>query len=153
VGTNHRRLDMLEKRARDAITEADARDARRIVAIWNSHMERPSTKGRELWFHLRIGAAITTSPLSRDGDHGSARTHISAPIRAQPSGVRSDRISPIGRQLAEPSSFTNGGFGRHRRQENAGISDSIAAARCWSSVSQSISPICRQAGHVKASHR
>jgi hypothetical protein len=23
-------------------------------------MERPSTKGRELWFHLRIGAAIAT---------------------------------------------------------------------------------------------
>jgi len=30
------------------------RDARRIVAIWNGRR----AKGRELWFHLRIGAAI-----------------------------------------------------------------------------------------------
>jgi hypothetical protein len=35
MGTNQRRLDMLEKRARDTITEVAERDARRIVAIWN----------------------------------------------------------------------------------------------------------------------
>ena len=54
VGTNHRRLDMLEKRVRDALSEVAERDARRIVAIWNGRR----AKGRELWFHLRIGAAI-----------------------------------------------------------------------------------------------
>jgi hypothetical protein len=54
MGTNERRLDMLEKRARDALSEAAERDARRIVAIWNGRR----AKGRELWFHLRIGAAI-----------------------------------------------------------------------------------------------
>jgi hypothetical protein len=45
VGTNHRRLDMLEKRARDAITEADARDARRIVAIWNGRVQKAASCG------------------------------------------------------------------------------------------------------------
>jgi hypothetical protein len=45
---------MLEKRARDVLSEALERDARRIVAIWNSR--RP--KGRELRLHRRIGAAI-----------------------------------------------------------------------------------------------
>jgi hypothetical protein len=54
MGTNERRLDMLEKRARDALTDQAVRDARRIVAIWNGRR----AKGRELWFHLRIGAAI-----------------------------------------------------------------------------------------------
>jgi hypothetical protein len=54
MGTNERRLDMIEKRARDAISEVAERDARRIVAIWNGRR----AKGRELWFHLRIGAAI-----------------------------------------------------------------------------------------------
>jgi hypothetical protein len=54
MGTNERRLDMLEKRVRDALSEAAERDARRIVAIWNSRR----AKGRELWFHLRIGGAI-----------------------------------------------------------------------------------------------
>jgi hypothetical protein len=54
MGSNERRLDMLEKRVRDALSEATERDARRIVAIWNSRR----AKGRELWFHLRIGAAI-----------------------------------------------------------------------------------------------
>jgi hypothetical protein len=57
MDTNQRRLDMLEKRARDAISEVAERDARRIVAIWNGRR----TKGRELWFHLRIGAAIAAS--------------------------------------------------------------------------------------------
>jgi hypothetical protein len=54
MGTNERRLDMLEKRARDALSEVAQRDARRIVAIWNGRR----AKGRELWFYLRIGAAI-----------------------------------------------------------------------------------------------
>ena len=54
MGTNERRLDMLEKRVRDAVSETAQRDARRIVAIWNGR----HAKGRELWFHLRIGAAI-----------------------------------------------------------------------------------------------
>jgi hypothetical protein len=54
MGTNERRLEMLEKRARALVSEAAQRDARRIVAIWNGRR----AKGRELWFHLRIGAAI-----------------------------------------------------------------------------------------------
>jgi hypothetical protein len=54
MDTDERRLDMLERRARDAVTETAERDARRIVAIWNGRR----AKGRELWFHLRIGAAI-----------------------------------------------------------------------------------------------
>jgi hypothetical protein len=54
IGTNERRLNMLEKRAREAFSETAKRDARRIVAIWNGRR----AKGRELWFHLRIGAAI-----------------------------------------------------------------------------------------------
>jgi hypothetical protein len=45
---------MLEKRARDALSEVAQRDARRIVAIWNGRR----AKGRELWFYLRIVAAI-----------------------------------------------------------------------------------------------
>jgi hypothetical protein len=54
MGTNQRRLDMLEKQARNVVSEGAERDARRIVAIWNGRR----AKGRELWFHLRIGAAI-----------------------------------------------------------------------------------------------
>jgi hypothetical protein len=53
MGTNECRLD-IEKRAREAISEVAERDARRIVAIWNGRR----AKGRELWFHLRIGGAI-----------------------------------------------------------------------------------------------
>jgi hypothetical protein len=54
MGTNERRLNMLEKRVRDSITEAAERDARQIVAIWNARQ----ASGEDLWFHLRIGAAI-----------------------------------------------------------------------------------------------
>jgi hypothetical protein len=54
VGTNERRLDMLEKRSRETVSDVAKRDARRVVAIWNVRR----AKGRELWFHLRIGAAI-----------------------------------------------------------------------------------------------
>jgi hypothetical protein len=54
----NRRLDMLEKRAREALSNVAERDARRIVAMWNGRR----AKGRELWFHLRIGAAIAAGP-------------------------------------------------------------------------------------------
>jgi hypothetical protein len=47
MGTNHLRLDMIEERTRDAISEVADRDARRIVAVWNGRR----AKGRELWFH------------------------------------------------------------------------------------------------------
>jgi hypothetical protein len=36
MGTNERRLDMLENRASEAVSEIAERDARRIVAIWNT---------------------------------------------------------------------------------------------------------------------
>jgi hypothetical protein len=48
MGTNERRLDMLKKRTRALVSEAAQRDAKRSRRA----------KGRELWFHLRIGAAI-----------------------------------------------------------------------------------------------
>jgi hypothetical protein len=54
MGTNERRLDMLEKRARDVVSERAERDAKHIVAIWNARR----AKGCELWFHLHVGAAI-----------------------------------------------------------------------------------------------
>jgi hypothetical protein len=53
MSTNHRRLDIIEKRARDALKDQAVREARRIVAIWNGRR----AKGRELWFHLRNGRA------------------------------------------------------------------------------------------------
>ena len=43
-----------QTRARETLTEVAERDAKRIVAICNARR----SKGRELWFHLRIGAAI-----------------------------------------------------------------------------------------------
>jgi hypothetical protein len=36
MGTNERRLDMLEKRARDVVTAKAAREAKRVVGIWNA---------------------------------------------------------------------------------------------------------------------
>jgi hypothetical protein len=51
--------DLLEKRTRDAVSEVAKRDSRRIVAIWNGRR----AKGRELGFHLRIGAAIAAGHL------------------------------------------------------------------------------------------
>jgi hypothetical protein len=57
-GTNQRRLDRIEQKARDAVTDKAVRDAKRIVAIWNGRR----AKGRELWFHLRIRAAIAAGP-------------------------------------------------------------------------------------------
>jgi hypothetical protein len=54
MATNRCRRDRIEQRAPAAVTEIAERDAWRIVAIWNSRC----AKGRELWFHLRIGAAL-----------------------------------------------------------------------------------------------
>jgi len=62
MGTNERRLDMLEKRVRALVSESAERDARRIVAVWNGRR----AKGRELWLHLRIGAAIRRRPSVAD---------------------------------------------------------------------------------------
>jgi hypothetical protein len=54
MGTNERRLDMLEKRARDAVTAKAAREAKRVVGIWNAR----HAVNRDLWFYPTIGAAI-----------------------------------------------------------------------------------------------
>jgi hypothetical protein len=54
MGTNERRLDMLEKRARDAVGAKAVREAERVVGIWN---ERHAAN-RDLWFYPTIGAAI-----------------------------------------------------------------------------------------------
>jgi hypothetical protein len=54
MGTNERRLDMLEKRAREAITAEAAREAKRVVGIWNAR----HAVNRDLWFYPTIGAAI-----------------------------------------------------------------------------------------------
>jgi hypothetical protein len=53
MGTNQRRLDMLEKRARDAVTDKAAREAKR-VGIWNAR----HAANRDLWFYPTIGAPI-----------------------------------------------------------------------------------------------
>jgi len=45
MGTNHRRLDMLEKRARDAVSAKAAREAKRVVGIWNAR----HAANRDLW--------------------------------------------------------------------------------------------------------
>jgi hypothetical protein len=54
MGTNRHRLELLEARARAAVEAKDEREAKRVVAIWNARR----AKGRHLWFHLTIGAAI-----------------------------------------------------------------------------------------------
>jgi hypothetical protein len=54
MGTNERRLDRLEKRARDAVTAKAAREAKRVIGIWNAR----HAANRDLWFYLAIGAAI-----------------------------------------------------------------------------------------------
>jgi hypothetical protein len=54
MGINERRLDMLEKRARDVITAKAAREAKRVVGIWNAR----HAANRDLWFYPTIGAAI-----------------------------------------------------------------------------------------------
>jgi hypothetical protein len=54
MGTNERRLDMLEKRARDVVTAKAVRDAKRIVGIWTAR----HAANRHLWFYPTIGAAI-----------------------------------------------------------------------------------------------
>jgi hypothetical protein len=85
MGTNHRRLDMLEKRTRALVSEAAQRDARRIVAIWNG----TRAKGRELWFHLRIGAAIAAGY-----PYGSVSIAPAAGRSARLICVRSTAIPP-----------------------------------------------------------
>jgi hypothetical protein len=54
MSTHEHRLDRIEQRGGDAIRESAERGAKRIVAVWTGRRE----KGRELWFHLRVGAAI-----------------------------------------------------------------------------------------------
>ena len=55
VGTNERRLDMLEKRTRDVVTARAVRAAKRVVGIWNAMR----ATNRDLWFYPTIGAAIS----------------------------------------------------------------------------------------------
>jgi len=54
MGTNRRRIELLEARSRAAIDAKDEHDAKRVVAIWNARR----AKGRHLRFHLTIGAAV-----------------------------------------------------------------------------------------------
>ena len=54
MGTNRHRLELLEARARAVVEAKDAHEAKRIGSIWNGRRG----KGRHLWFHLTIGAAI-----------------------------------------------------------------------------------------------
>jgi hypothetical protein len=54
MGTNERRLDRLEKRARDAVTAKAVREAKRVVGILNAR----HAANRDLWFYPTIGAAI-----------------------------------------------------------------------------------------------
>jgi hypothetical protein len=53
-GTNERRLDRLEKRARDVVTAKAARGAERVVGIWNAR----HAANLDLWFYPTIGGAI-----------------------------------------------------------------------------------------------
>jgi hypothetical protein len=54
MGTNERRPDRLEKRARDNVTAKAVREAKRVVGIWNAR----HAANRDLWFDPTIGAAI-----------------------------------------------------------------------------------------------
>jgi hypothetical protein len=60
MGTNQHRLDMLEKRVREVISETAAEhDARRIVAIWNGQRcKRPQAAvppaDRRWWASLEL---------------------------------------------------------------------------------------------------
>jgi hypothetical protein len=54
MGSNERRLDMLEKRVREAVTDKAGREAKRVVGIWNAR----HAANRDLWFYPTIGAAI-----------------------------------------------------------------------------------------------
>jgi hypothetical protein len=57
MGTNYRRLDMLEQRVRDSVTVEAVRDAKRVVGIWNAR----HAANRDLWFYPTIGAAIAAA--------------------------------------------------------------------------------------------
>jgi hypothetical protein len=54
MGTNCRRLDMLEQRVRDSVTVKAVRNAKRVVGIWNAR----HAANRDLWFYPTFGAAI-----------------------------------------------------------------------------------------------
>jgi hypothetical protein len=54
MGSNQRRLDMLEKRARDAVTAKAAREAKRIIGIWNARDAANRSSDRS------IGMPVTT---------------------------------------------------------------------------------------------
>jgi hypothetical protein len=54
MSTNHRRLEMLEKRTRDVVTAREVCEAKRIVGIWNAR----HAANRDLWFYPTIDAAI-----------------------------------------------------------------------------------------------
>jgi hypothetical protein len=54
MGTNERRLDTFEKRARDLVTAKAAREARRVVGTWNAR----HSANRDLWFYPTISAAV-----------------------------------------------------------------------------------------------
>jgi hypothetical protein len=69
MGTNERRLDILEKRAREAVSEIAERQ---IAAIWNCRR----AKGRELWFHLRISSAIAADDADRNQARVSAAGRV-----------------------------------------------------------------------------
>jgi hypothetical protein len=56
MGTNHRPLDMIEKRARDVVTASAAGEAKLVVSIWNAK----HAANRDLCFYPAIGAAIAT---------------------------------------------------------------------------------------------
>jgi hypothetical protein len=61
--------------------------------------------------------------------------------------VCSIRISSAILVLDNRTSSANGAFGRHDRQDNAGMRPVTAASRCRSSVRRSIAFMVRQAGH------
>jgi hypothetical protein len=60
MGTNESRLDRLEKRARDIVTAKAAREAKRVVGIWNARQGA----NRDLWFYPTIGAACRGMPVA-----------------------------------------------------------------------------------------
>jgi hypothetical protein len=53
MGTNERRLDMLEKRTRDVVTAKAAREAKRVVGIWNAR----HAANRDFWFYPGASAS------------------------------------------------------------------------------------------------
>jgi hypothetical protein len=54
MGTNQRRLDRIEQKARGIEHAKVEREAKRVVAIWNAR----KAGTRELWFYPTMGAAV-----------------------------------------------------------------------------------------------